>query len=293
MICKKCNHRNSDNDLFCRNCGASLKDEATLGQEIVNVDTKKIEPIVETTKVDQIGVEPKITNVLPTKEVVKNNDLTNTVNKKFNIKEWFTKYKKIIFIIFGFLLIVGVVLVFVFVLNREDRNETLGNLKEKNRLMFTVDDNEYYLGQKVSILEENGLSYNDNYIKDTDYIINDSITVYPFYFDNKAIFLGALYCSGTENCKYDDAILIKANFYDNSNVVIDDFLKIGTSYDDIKEEYGKEDGEFYQDEELLVWSFGEEVGDPYYLLRFNSSKKVEEIRIGVWWYEEEYDYTID
>ena len=35
------------------------------------------------------------------------------------------------------------------------------------------------------------------------------------------------------------------------------------------------------------------IGEPYYLLRFNSSGRLEEIRIGVWWYEDEYEYTLD
>ena len=89
--------------------------------------------------------------------------------------------------------------------------------------------------------------------------------------------------------------MIKANFYKKSNVIIDDFLKIGLSYDEVKEEYGKEDGKFYQDNSFLVWSFKEEgkIGNPYYLIKFNSKEKVEEIRIGVWWYEDEFSNTVD
>ena len=76
---------------------------------------------------------------------------------------------------------------------------------------------------------------------------------------------------------------------------LDDFLRIGLTYEEVKEKYGKEDGEFYQDESFLVWTFGEggKIGNPYYLVKFNSNERVEEIRIGVWWYEDEYEYTLD
>ena len=55
----------------------------------------------------------------------------------------------------------------------------------------------------------------------------------------------------------------------------------------------------YQDEELLVWTFGEKgkVGTPYYVLRFDNNSfladgEITEIRMGIWWYEEEYKHSV-
>ena len=124
--------------------------------------------------------------------------------------------------------------------------------------------------------------------------------MYNFYDKEKvAQFLGAFYCAESEKCKYDDTLLIKINFYEDSEVVVNDFIKYGVKYDEIVEKYGKEDGAFYQDEELLVWTFGEKgkIGTPYYVLRFDNDSflangEITEIRMGIWWYEEEYKHSV-
>lgn len=204
------------------------------------------------------------------------------------------KVKKII--IFGVLvlIVVAIVIGVAFFLNREERTETLTEIDESDKVKFMLGEEEFYLGETVSSLKKKGLTYEDDLIRDTDYIVSDSIAVYPFYYEGEAVLLGALYCPTEENCKYDDAVLIKANFYENVDVVVDEYIKTGLYYDDIKDEYGKKDGKFYQDKEFYVWTFGEDgkIGEPYYLLRFNSSEKLEEIRIGVWWYEEEFEFTV-
>ena len=81
----------------------------------------------------------------------------------------------------------------------------------------------------------------------------------------------------------------------DTDIIINDYIKIGMKYDDVVDEYGEEDGKFYQDKSFLVWSLGEKnkIGEPYYLLKFNSSKKVEEIRIGIWWFEEEFEHIVE
>lgn len=188
--------------------------------------------------------------------------------------------------------IIGVLaLSIVIVLTKEERTDKLLNIEKSNNIKFTFNDEKYYIGQTAKELKQKGLMYDS---VEGEYIPSDSITVFPFYLNDKPVFLGALYCASEEKCSYDEAVLIKANFYDNSGVVLNDLIRRGSSYDDIKEKYGKEDGKFYQDEAMLVWSLGEKgkIGEPYYILKFNSYNNVEEIRIGIWWYEEEYEYTI-
>ena len=241
------------------------------------------EPITETPTqpVTELVTVPVVDNVVSNPQPV----VKKGINKKI------IKYIFIVLILA--LIVVGGVFVYNF-LTREDRTETLTEISKSDKTMFMLGEEKFHIGDTVSELKKKGLSYEDNLIKDTDYIVSDSIAVYPFYYEGKAVFLGALYCPSEENCKYDDAVLIKANFYDDSDVVVDETIKIGMYYDEIKDEYGKKDGKFYQDKDFYVWTFGDDgkIGEPYYLLRFNSSGRLEEIRIGVWWYEEEFEYTV-
>lgn len=237
------------------------------------------EPVVEV--VTEPVTVPVVDNVVSNPQPV----IKKGINKKI------VKYFFIVLILA--LLVVGGVFVYNF-LTREDRTETLTEISKSDKTMFMLGEEEFHIGDTVSELKKKGLSYEDNLIKDTDYIVSDSIAVYPFYYEGEAVFLGALYCPSEENCKYDDAVLIKANFYDDADVLVDETIKIGMYYDEIKDEYGKKDGKFYQDKDFYVWTFGDggKIGEPYYLLRFNSSERLEEIRIGVWWYEEEFEYTV-
>lgn len=263
-------------------------------------------PVVSTDPVTQPETEP-VTEVVtepetsaPVGEVTSEVSTSSPVvdNVVSNPQQTQEKKKNKILMIILIAVVLGLVVfgtVFVVkTLNKEDRTETLNEIDKSDKTKFTLGEEEFYLGETVSSLKKKGLTYEDELVKDTDYIVSDSIAVYPFYYEGEAVLLGALYCPTEENCKYDDAILIKANFYDDTNVVIDDFVKVGLYYDDIKDEYGKKDGKFYQDKDFYVWTFGEDgkIGEPYYLLRFNSNERLEEIRIGVWWYEEEFEYTV-
>jgi len=201
-----------------------------------------------------------------------------------------------IFVIIG---IVSILISFIVMDNSKeptnDRAEALLNIEKNNYTKFSFNDKEFYLGDKVSKYKENKISFEDQYLTEESYVESDSIAIYNFYNqEEETQFLGAFYCAEKEKCKYDDSLLIKINFYENTNVIIDDFIKYGIKYDEVVEKYGKEDGSFYQDEDLLVWSFGEKgkIGNPYYVLRFNYSKKISEIRMGIWWYEGEYTHTV-
>lgn len=180
------------------------------------------------------------------------------------------------------------------------RAKTLMNLEQNEYQKFKIGDQEFYIGKDVPTYKSKGLSYIDDYISDEDRVIADSIAPYVFYIDGKPMFYGSLYCASTKECKYDDTILIKINFYRDSNVIVNDFIKYGMKYDEVVEKYGKEDGAFYMDETALVWAFGEKgkIGEPYYILKFDSGglfsfySGLSEIRMGVWWYEGEYERTI-
>jgi len=262
MNCTKCGQPIQSGYLFCNNCGA-LVDVNANSANVVNQPVNNYMPPVES--------KPK-KNIL--KEIVL----------------WIRKNQKIC----AGIIIVGLVLAIIIVLTQEKRSETLMELEKDSHMQFAFGEEKYYLGQDAKALNKKGITYQNGEISDNDFIPGDSITVYPFYLGDKPIFLGALYCPLEDKCKYEDAILIKANFYERSNVVINDFLQIGMSYDEIKEKYGKEDGKFYQDENVLVWAFGEKgkIGQPYYLLGFNSYDDLEEIRVGIWWYPEEFEYTV-
>lgn len=250
-------------------------------QPVTEVVTEPVTSVPVTEVVTEPVTVPVVDNVVSNPQPV----VKKGINKKI------IKYIFIVLILA--LLVVGGVFVYNF-LTKEDRTETLTEISKSDKTMFMLGEEEFHIGDTVSELKKKGLSYEDNLIKDTDYIVSDSIAVYPFYYEGEAVFLGALYCPSEENCKYDDAVLIKANFYDNANVLVDETIKIGMYYDEIKDEYGKKDGKFYQDKDFYVWTFGDDgkIGEPYYLLRFNSSERLEEIRIGVWWYEEEFEYTV-
>lgn len=180
------------------------------------------------------------------------------------------------------------------------RSETLVNLGKNEYLKFTLGEDEFYIGDKISTYRSKNYSYDERYIDENAKVKSDSIMSQTFYNElDDAQFLGAMYCPAGNDCDYDDTKLIKANFYKDSNVVVNGKLKFGMTYNDVVRLYGEEDGTFYQDSELLVWTFGEKgkIGEPYYILRFDnggiwSLGDLYEIRIGVWWYEGEYEHTV-
>lgn len=208
----------------------------------------------------------------------------NNLKSKKNLK---------ILIIIAISLILIVILFYLF---KPKRSEVLNSLTRNDYYKFTINDKEYYLGEKVSNLENNELYYDINF---NNVVYADSISTRTFFnLDNKELFLAALYCSSLKNCTHEDSTLVKVNFYKNSNVLVNDFIKYGITYQEVIDKYGKEDGYFYQDEDMLVWTFGDnDIGDPYYILKFDdaslfSNNQIIEIRIGVWWYDKEYEHTV-
>lgn len=213
--------------------------------------------------------------------------------------------KKIIIIVAAIGVILVALLVFLFFFNNSNgddkkRSETLVNLGKNEYLKFTLGEDEFYIGDKISTYRSKNYSYDERYIDENAKVKSDSIMSQTFYNElDDAQFLGAMYCPAGNDCDYDDTKLIKANFYKDSNVVVNGKLKFGMTYNDVVRLYGEEDGTFYQDSELLVWTFGEKgkIGEPYYILRFDnggiwSLGDLYEIRIGVWWYEGEYEHTV-
>ena len=207
---------------------------------------------------------------------------------------------KKIFIIAGIVLVVLVAGIIIFMNREPARAKTLVEIKESDDLSFKIDDKSYQLGEKLSVYKKDGISYNTEYVKEDATVYSDSFMTQTFYDkDGTPLFFGAFYCPKEDECSYDESILIKANFYESSDVVIDDYIKFGMDYDDIVEKYGKEDGTFYQNEELLVWALGGtgKIGEPYYILYFDNSGwfstgDLTDIRMGVWWYEGEYEHTV-
>ena len=206
--------------------------------------------------------------------------------------------KKIIFIIGALLIILFGGIIF-FLSKSNEREKILMNIEKNNHLKFPLNGEDFYLGDTTSSFKEKNLTYEDDYLSSDDRINSDSISVQPFYHNEEEQFLGSLYCAKKESCKYEDSILVKANFYSDSEVIIDDYIKFGMSYDDVVKKYGKEDGKFYQGNNSFVWSFGEKgkIGEPYYILTFDQNWLVDmgglvDIRVGVWWYENEYEHTV-
>lgn len=226
-----------------------------------------------------------ISNSMPKKIHFKASDLSITKKIRKINKRYFLLIIPIILILIGLL----------FIMN--NRRNILNNIEQDEKLKITFNDIEFYLGDKTNSYIEKGYSYNPDNIDIDSYVTGDSISIQPFYYNNKRLFLATLYCPNSKKCDYDNTLLIKMNFYENANVVIDDTIKYGTYYSQIVKKYGKETGRFYQDENMLVWSLGTgKIGEPYFIIKFASSyfsdKKVEEIRVGIWWYKDEFEHTV-
>lgn len=210
------------------------------------------------------------------------------------IKNILLKYPKIFL-----LCIVIVILLFIviIVLKNSAGLKTLNNINLNSVLKFTIGNEQFYLGEKISKYKEKGIVYEDAYLDDDAYVIGNSISLQSFYKEDNPQFFATLHCPSKDNCKYEDANIIKINFYDSADVIIDDYIKFNMTYEDVVKKYGKEKGVFYQDESYLVWTIGEtgKIGESYFILRFSDnlfSKRVTDIRIGVWWYEGEFDHTV-
>lgn len=277
MLCSKCGNDVPSTDKFCSKCG------------------NKIEIIEQNQTNQQSVVNPAQTQVTPVVNSLEN--VTNTPN----IVEKPKNSKKLLFIILGGVVgLVVLILLIVLIVNlvKPDRAETLTNIEKNKNVSFKIDDKEFYIGDRVNKLRDNGYVYDTNFGQDIVY--SDSISTRTFANEeDKDMFLGALYCSNKEDCKHSETVLVKANFYEDSDVIVNNYVKFDMSYEEIVEKYGKEDGRFYQDQELYVWTFDDknEVGSPYMVLRFDeggwfSWGGINEIRLGVFWYDGEYEHIV-
>ena len=227
------------------------------------------------------------------------NDNINLNGQQNNKKSFFRNKKKLIIVSCIIILFIIIATFIIIVNGTNKRKEELTNIDEVSYVKYKYGEDELYFGKEVSSYISKGYLYDTEHITKEDYIIGDSISIMTFYKDDEAKFLGALYCPKKDKCTYEESTLVKINFYNDKNLLIDDYLKYGLSYDDVVSKYGKEDGTFYQNEEQLVWTFGEKgkIGEPYYVLRFDeggwfSTGKLIDIRIGVWWYDGEYEYSV-
>lgn len=244
-----------------------------------------------------------------TEEVKKEETTTEPVEEKSTepvvekTKKDNTKIKKIIKLVVILLVVIAVIVgvviggikIYQHATKDAKKVESLVDIKSKKG-KFMIGDDELKLGGTYKELKEKGYVFDSRYISNDDAIGYDMIYVQSVLKDNKEQFLGMFYCGNKEGCKYEDTILIKATFYSNTNYLLNDVIKNNTSYDAIKEKIGKEKGYFKEDKTYLVWTFGEagKIGETYYMIKFDNgySKTIKELRIGVWWYEEEYKHTV-
>lgn len=272
MICSKCGEIVPEQYKFCPKCGMRVeKDESSLSIKH--------------------AVDDSIRSKVPPDNIVIKNDVVSNA-KGIN--------KKKLCIIGGTLVLIIFITMIILLFNllKPDRSEILTAVDKSKYVSFKIDDNIYYIGDMIHELRADGIDYDTKFSQDIVY--SDSISTRTFSNEKGVnLFLAALYCSKKEDCNHSETVLVKANFYEDSKVVVNGFVKFGVKYDEIVEKYGKEDGRFYQDQELYVWTFDDknEVGSPYMVLRFNkgslfSSSGVSEIRLGVFWYEGEAEHII-
>lgn len=239
-----------------------------------------------------IGCSKRLNN----DEIVCSNCGTNNtqvnVSKKStlrSLKRIIMKYKLPMLII----LIILLIIIFIFVINsnKEVKEQTP---QKDSYYSFKVDGKEILIGEEVSYYEKKGYSYKDNYYSKNDFIVSDGFMPHLFYKDGNPVMYAAMHCQKQDKCNYSEAHIIKINFYDTiGKVTLADFITIGTTYDEVEEKLGKPDGTIYTNDNEKVWSFYDKgkIGNPYYALEFDSGKVVN-IKIGVWWYEDEYEHTI-
>ena len=254
MFCNNCGNKLNGNEDFCPNCGTK--------KQIINENNKEL------TLSEKMTKKAKKTNA--------------------NVKKFFKKNKKVFLPIFICLIVLlGGFLSYKIVSNY---------IYEKTiHYLYKIDGKKYKIGEKVSYYEKNGYTYKDKYSNDNDIIPADSFIPHLFYKNDEAVMYAALHCKEKDKCKYFDSSVVKINFYNNiGDVVLADFIKIGTTYDEIVSKLGEPDGKFYMNDYEYVWSFYDKgkINNPYYVLEFDNSKKVVKMKIGMWWYDGEYEYTV-
>ena len=203
-----------------------------------------------------------------------------------------TKVKKINNLYFIIPIILVILIIIFSIISGNRRIEVLDNINTEH-LTFKVLDDELTIGDKVSAYVDKGYTY----VSDDSYVSPDSISIATFSKDDKPLFLALIYCPSKKKCSIEESKIVKINFYKDSKVVIEDKIKYGMTYEEIKKILGEETGRFYMDENYYVWSFGNEIGSPYYIVRFDeggwfSFGGSDDIRMGVWWYEDESIHSI-
>lgn len=208
------------------------------------------------------------------------------------------------FIMLGIMLIViiGLIIGIVVSLNSKDKVdnktiETISDLKKNDKLKFTINDKEYYLGEKISKFLDDGFTIDKSNINE-NIVKSDSIVLKTFYVKGVPYFMGALYCPLDKNCSYEESVLIKANFYKESKVKIYEDISFSSSKSSITDKLGNPSGGLRQDNLVLVWSKSKDVGKPYVIVGFEGQSlfsygAMDKLGIGIWWYEGEYKHTVD
>ena len=229
--------------------------------------------------------------VLEKKELICSNcgssQINNVIQEQKKSKTNRIKLKHMILIFFILILII----ISIMLLNNRNNDAT----KKASYYTFSVGNKEFLIGEKVSYYEKKGFSYKDDYYSDNSFIVPDGLLTQSFYKNNEAVMYAAMHCRQEKKCDFSDANVIKINFYESiGKVKFADFITLGTTYEEIVKKIGEPDGKFYMNEKEYVWSFYDKgkMDNPYYVLEFDNSKKVVNMKIGMWWYEGEYEYTV-
>ena len=243
--------------------------------------------IVEETKVEET----------PTTEAVEEPKVEEKPKKDFSKLKKIIKIVVILSVVIA--IIVGAVLGGIKIYQQATKEtkkvESLTEIKNKKGNFMIVDD-ELRVGGTYKDLKKAGYEFDSRYISEDDVISYDMIYVQTVLKDGKEQFLGMFYCGNKEGCKYEDTVLLKVTFFANTNYLVADVISSSSTYEAIKEKFGKEKGYFKEDSTYYIWTFGEagQIGEPYYMIKFDNgwSKSVKEVRVGVWWYEGEYKHTV-
>lgn len=192
--------------------------------------------------------------------------------------------------------IVSVCLIILFIgfniYKKIDKVKKLDNIID-DKLSFKIGEDILRVGDEVKTYLDKGYTYSTN----DKYVLSDSISLATFYKNDVPLFLAALYCPDNKKCEISSSKVVKINFYPKSKVVVNDSIKFGMYKDEVKKKLGEETGKFYMDSNSSIYTFGNNIGEGYYVIRYDegglfSFGGVDDIKIGVWWYENEYEHTV-